>query len=173
MFASNKRTNPELEHAGEGVADQQILKRTRFQVGSDSQSPAIIPDVEVPSTTPKTELNPDNPETCKLPESCHSHGPKFRALAPEVQNQVKKIHQNLGHPDTRVLQLALKRYGWPESDIRGCADFVCPACFDSKQPKAYRSSHLHEPRDFNDLVSFDGAEWTDPNGKSYFLFSLH
>jgi len=170
VFASNKRTNPELEHAGEGVADQQILKRTRFQVGSDSQSPATIPDVEVPSTTPKIEPNPDNPETCKLPESCHSHGPKFRALAPEIQNQVKKIHQNLGHPDTRVLQLALKRYGWQESDIRGCADFVCPACFESKQPKAYRSSHLHEPRDFNDLVSFDGAEWTDPNGKSYSFF---
>ena len=170
VFASNKRHNPELEHAGEGVADQQIQKRTRFQPESDSQSPATIPDVEVPSITPKTEPNQDNPETCKFPESCHSHGPKFRALAPEIQNQVKKIHQNLGHPDTRVLQLALKRYGWPESDIRGCADFVCPACFESKQPKAYRSSHLHEPRDFNDLVSFDGAEWTDPNGKSYSFF---
>lgn len=72
-----------------------------------------------------------------------------------------------------VLQLALRRHGWPEKDIRGCSDFVCLSCFEQKQPKAHRPSHLHEPRDFNDLVSFDGAEWTDPDGESYSFFHFN
>ena len=32
----------------------------------------------------------------------NSHGPLFKQLHPHIQSQIKKIHQNLGHPDSRV-----------------------------------------------------------------------
>ena len=166
VFASNKR----LEQPDSTVpANMPAVKKVRFE------EPDTVLDIPTSEATDKTtETTITKPaETSSNPMSnpkCHSHGPKFQALDPEIQNQIRKIHQNLGHPDNRVLQLALKRYGWTDTDVRGCADFVCPACFEKKQPKVSRPSHLHEPRDFNDLVSFDGAEWTDPNGKTYSFF---
>ena len=123
---------------------------------------------EVPDNNPKNNLH-DNPEKPE-PVKCQNHGPSFQALDPSVQQTIRKIHQNLGHPDNRVLQLALRRAGWSEKDVRGCSDFVCPACFEHRQPKVSRPGHLHTPKDFNDQVSFDGAEWTDPQGKTYSFF---
>ena len=43
-------------------------------------------------------------------------------------------------------------------------------CHEHQHPKVSRPGKLSEPRDFNDLVSFDGAEWTDPQGKQYSFF---
>jgi hypothetical protein len=81
--------------------------------------------------------------------------------------QVKKIHQNLGHPDSRTLQLALKRHGWTDQDARGCSDFVCPICLEQQKPKIARPAQLRSPKDFNDHVSFDAAEWQDTQGRKY------
>ena len=36
-----------------------------------------------------------------------SHGPLFRSLGLKTQQMIKKIHQNLGHPDSRTLQIVL------------------------------------------------------------------
>ena len=94
-----------------------------------------------------------------------THGPLFLQLP--FQTLVKKIHQNLGHPDSGVLQLALRRYGWEESHVRGCADFCCPVCVEQQPPKISRPSHIAEPRDFNDHISFDAAEWEDNHGNKH------
>eukprot|EP00435_Cladocopium_sp_Y103_P007616 s5467_g2.t1 len=168
VFATNKRVNaPASEPEPE-------TKRPRVDVGDDHQNAVPATSEHVPHGTQgsvSTEVQEETiPSEQGKTSTCHTHGPRFKALKAEIQAQIKKVHQNLGHPDNRVLQLALKRAGWPEQDIQGCADFVCPSCFERKQPKISRPSHLHAARDFNDLVSFDGAEWTDPSGKSYSFF---
>ena len=166
VFASSKRSEQPEETV---PTPMPAIKKVRFEEPDiDQEVPPTETDSRI-TDTPNSKIE-ETPTTVKYNPKCYTHGPKFQALDPEIQNQIRKIHQNLGHPDNRVLQLALKRYGWTDADVRGCADFVCPACFEKKQPKVSRPSHLHEPRDFNDLVSFDGAEWTDPDGKTYSFF---
>ena len=152
VFASNKRIGESLESTSE--------KRTR-----------INEDLE-PGPETERMMTPEDPgeaitETSIPNVVIKKSGPMFSSLSLPLQNQVKKIHQNLGHPDVRTLQLALKRYGWPEHQVRNCQDFVCPICVEQQQPKVARPAQLRQPRDFNDHVSFDAAEWEDRQGRKF------
>lgn len=99
-----------------------------------------------------------------------SEGPRFKTLPPHTRQQIRKIYQNLGHPDVRVLQMALRRKGWSEEEVKASGDFVCPACVEQQLPKVARPSKLKVPADFNDHLTFDGAEWRDPQGKVYSFY---
>eukprot|EP00435_Cladocopium_sp_Y103_P016115 s3079_g4.t1 len=158
IFATNKRSSP--------VSDTVESKRVKHV---HEEQPEEHP--EVPGSH-ENMSKPEMPDAGVIPEKPmkiehKQHGPLFLSLDVSLQNQVKKIHQNLGHPDVRTLQLALKRYGWPEDQVRCCQDFVCPVCFEQQQPKIARPAQLKQPRDFNDHVSFDAAEWEDQKGKKY------
>ena len=160
IFATNKRGTETIDPDVECPEDS---KRIRM---SSREGPAET--CGMPQSPSESTSTSSNPTDNIVPEqNVISHGPLFHKLKPHLQAQIKKIPQNLGHPDSRVLQLALKRYGWSEEDIRGCADFVCPICLESQGPKIARPGRLQDPKDFNDQVSFDGAEWTDDNGKTY------
>ena len=63
--------------------------------------------------------------------------------------------------------MALRRNGWSEEHVKASGDFVCPACMEHQLPKVARPGNLKVPADFNDHISFDGAEWRDPQGKAY------
>lgn len=82
-----------------------------------------------------------------------SEGPRFKTLPPHTQQRIRKIHQNLGHPDIRVLQMALRRNGWSEEEVKASGDFVCPACVEQQLPKVARPSKLKVPADFNDHLT--------------------
>ena len=84
-----------------------------------------------------------------------------------MQQMIAKVHRNLGHPDVRQLQLALKRNGWSDVIIQAVQDFQCDVCFEKSLPKAPRPAHIHAPREFNDLVVFDGVDWSDGHGNKY------
>ena len=158
MFATQKR-GP--ENPAEGIAK---TARTISQVPSN---PEDLNDKS--STTPVPCTAESNPIITPMTSESTTitHGPKFLKLDASTQNQIRKIHQNLGHPDNRVLQLALKRYGWPIESVQGCAEFQCPVCAESQKPKIARPGHLKDPKDFNDQVSFDGAEWQSPEGRKF------
>ena len=182
VFASHKR--------GMDPIDQNHSKHLRLSE-EDQQTPgAVDPQTAMDNTTPPQPTIEErsitsNPTPNTTSTDTHSdsnrpleknidhdkqfiqHGPKFLALSKHIQSQVKKIHQNLGHPDARVLQLALKRDGWTDDIVHGCSDFVCPICHEQQHPKVARPGQLRIPQDFNDHISFDGAEWKDPNNKSY------
>ena len=158
VFATNKRANPD-------VPEVDILPDSSKRLKNEVDVTSIKPELPSQTQNKITETTEDT-----MPIRCQTHGPLFRSLDQGVQQQIKKVHQNLGHPDTRVLQMALKRYGWSDKDVQGCADFVCPVCLESKMPKVARPGHLHAPRDFNDLVSFDAAEWQTEQGKVYRFF---
>ena len=154
--AKRARENPEVESIESRPLDSSTSISPNHGEASDEnpKDPKDNPNSIIPNNHP-------NPIT---------HGPKFTQLDIHTQNQIRKIHQNLGHPDHRVLQLALRRYGWNEKDVSAVTDFSCPVCHEHQLPKAARPGKLSDPRDFNDLVSFDGAEWTDPHGKQYTFF---
>ena len=176
MFATQKRAA--LDDQSRGPA-----KMSKSEV-ADELPEAVSPNTQddIPNMTDATVL-PQIPENSQqqqdtqdtkqtlsqhtTTETTISHGPKFRQLSAATQTQIKKIHQNLGHPDNRVLQLALKRAGWPLESIQGCADFQCSVCSESQRPKTSRPGHLTNPKDFNDQVSFDGAEWQSPEGHKF------
>ena len=132
MFATQKRSSD--------TEVQMLPKMAR----TESQT---IQNPEVPESNGPVTHN--NPSTDNLPLSSNptsepsiiTHGPKFRQLDTPTQNQIRKIHQNLGHPDNRVLQLALKRYVWPIESVQGCADFQCPVCAESQKPRTARPGH--------------------------------
>ena len=165
IFATNKRLN---HSSDESLAED---KRVRF-----SEKPEAIANPSNPheNNPDNTDSNPNNTHDVTLPSpdtsnpiKCQDHGPRFHSLDSQMQNLIKKVHQNLGHPDNRVLQLALRRAGWPERDVVACSDFRCPTCVEHQLPKVARPGKLSSPKDFNDHVSFDGAEWRDPQGKPY------
>eukprot|EP00435_Cladocopium_sp_Y103_P038295 s1525_g10.t1 len=171
VFATNKRSDPEACQSPDSTSP--IKKAREADEESSREAASCQPpsneqlrldkqiSVPFPSTSESTAPVTDN----KI--STNSHGPLFLQLPQSTQGLVRKLHQNLGHPDNRVLQLALKRYGWKDHEIRACADFTCPVCVEHQQPKIARPGHLRESRDFNDQVSFDAAEWQDSNGKTY------
>lgn len=185
VFATQKRQNENLSD------EASSLKRSRTDPGLDRISEvgpgttSLETSVSNPTTSnphgntttePMDQNNPlpslDNTSVIpqSLPQPGVSHGPKFLKLDPQKQNMIKKIHQNLGHPDNRVLQIALRRYGWSEPDAAACSDFCCSTCFEKQLPKVARPGTLSKPRDFNDHISFDGAEWKDHTGKTYHFY---
>ena len=151
VFANNKRTSTNPEES--------TSKRIRV----DERKVDPTPETGLETSEPIQDSGDKEPNRVEGKQ----HGPLFLSLSREVQNQIKKIHQNLGHPDTRILQLALRRYGWTEQQVRCCADFVCPVCFEKQMPKIARPAQLRVPRDFNDHVSFDAAEWQDSKGLKF------
>ena len=104
MFATQKRSSD---------TEVQMLPKMAKTESQTIQNPEV-PESNGPVTN-------NNPSTDNLPPSSNptnepsiiTHGPKFRQLDTPTQNQIRKIHQNLGHPDNRVLQLALSAMGGP------------------------------------------------------------
>lgn len=121
------------------------------------------PDV---TTTPYEPTQP-------VPEPLREQiiGPtEFRALPDKLQNQIRKIHKNLGHPGLAQMKAALQSEGWSQTVIQALSDFACDICREQEAPKIARPAHMSSPKDFNDLVSFDALEWKSPNGESYWCY---
>ena len=119
------------------------------------------------------EAGTDPPEVPSSAKSARaSHGPKFGALPKDVQTQLMRMHSNLGHPDARTFVNALRDNNWDPMVLEAVPDLNCDICHEQKGPRISRPSHLKEPRDFNDLVSFDSVDWTDEQGKKHSFFHM-
>ena len=110
----------------------------------------------------------DLPNVPAMPKPMH--GPMFRALPVSVQTQIIRMHKNLGHPNVEQFGRALHDHGWSPAIQQAIRDMSCDTCHEVSLPKASRPGHLHEARDFNDMVQFDGVEWKDPQGKQYCFY---
>ena len=177
VFATNKRPGdsvPEMppkrgknnEEGIEGVDSGPIgiQNHNPTKVDSDASPKS---ESRHPREDPLSSMEASHPDSLQKPLELKSHGPKFLALPNDRQSQIKKIHQNLGHPDNRTLQMALKNQGWSDMEVKACTDFVCPVCYEKQRPKIARPGQLRSPKDFNDHVSFDAAEWQDNQGQKY------
>ena len=109
-FATLKRQNSsESSSSSKRICDRINTDDSQMP----NQVPAVIPNttsnstsITEPTQNPQSELD----KTLQKTTSFQDHGPLFKSLDTHVQSQVRKIHQNLGHPDPRVLMSALKRY---------------------------------------------------------------
>jgi len=101
-----------------------------------------------------------------------THGPKFRQLSSEQKQQLIRMHNNLGHPDSTMLGNVLRDQGWPSEAIEGIKDLHCPACFENQRPKIARPSHLSKAGEFNELLMIDGVEWTAASGSQYVFYHV-
>ena len=138
----------------------------------DHQSQFENPEVSRQSDDKQEIESPplEVPNPAKKPHS--NHGPKFVMLSKAVQTQLLRMHGNLGHPDARTFMNALKDNNWDAEIVDAVPDMSCDVCHEQRNPKISRPSHLKEPRDFNDLVSFDSADWTDDQGRKHSFFHM-
>ena len=151
-------------HERPSVETDRPVKKVRFAEPVIDKSPIDAIELQEEQTVPEELTCPRSPPE---QESVPSHGPMFRGLPQPLQQMIAKVHKNLGHPDTRQLQQALKRNGWSDVIIQAVQDFQCDVCFEKSQPKAPRPAHIHAPREFNDLVVFDGVDWSDGQGNKF------
>eukprot|EP00435_Cladocopium_sp_Y103_P041712 s568_g11.t1 len=147
-------------------------KRVRFNMTETDLPPTETID-KSPADTIELQEDTTMPDDVTCPKfrpdqkSMPTHGPMFRALPPAMQSMIAKVHKNLGHPDVRQLQQVLQRNGWSDVVTKAVQDFHCDVCFERSLPKAPRPAHIHTPREFNDLVVFDGVDWSDGQGNKY------
>ena len=108
----------------------------------------------------------------RMPQTPQSHGPKFQSLTSDQKQQLIRMRNNLGHPDSTLLGSVLRDQGWPSEAIEGIKDLHCPACFENQRPKIARPSHLSKAREFNELVLIDGVEWTAASGNQFYFYHI-
>ena len=156
-FAKNNHDRPTC-------TEENPIKKVRFEETHVDKSPTEPVELQMEQPLPSELTCPKASESQK---SMPSHGPMFRGLPPQIQQMISKIHKNLGHPDVRQFQHALRRNGWSDLVIQAVQDFQCDVCFEKSMPKTPRPAHIHAPREFNDLVVFDGVDWSDGQGNKY------
>ena len=130
-----------------------------------------------PNKRYKIQQETERPQTGETQQDeikSHStkHGPKFMQLTSDQRQQLVRMHNNLGHPDSTVLGNILRDQQWPTEAIEGIKDLHCPACFETQRPKIARPSHLSKVREFNELVMIDGVEWTSASGSQFFFYHV-
>eukprot|EP00435_Cladocopium_sp_Y103_P051429 s1984_g16.t1 len=127
-------------------------------ISEEAMTPQSLPDSSA-------TRDPEPLKTC-------SHGPKFMSLTSEERQQLTRMHNNLGHPDSVVLGHVLREQGWPQAAIDGIRDMHCPACHERQRPRLARPSHLNMPRGFNEVVSMDAVTWTNNQGQDFMFYHM-
>lgn len=79
---------------------------------------------------------------------------------PTVASALKRIHQNLGHPNNRDLAKHLRLGGADASVIRAVEQMTCRTCDRSSKAKLHRVSSPATILDFNEAVAAD-VLWID------------
>ena len=83
-----------------------------------------------------------------------------RELTSQEKTDLRKLHQNLGHPDPNVLAEHLKARQAAPHVMAAAREFVCDTGAESVGRKHQRPAKLHDARDFNGLVGLDGFYWS-------------
>ena len=125
-----------------------------------------------PSNKPHLTSMEDLPPDKISSDSDKHHGPAFMKLNSHQRQQLIRMHNNLGHPDSQLLGNVLKDQGWDQTAIEGIKDMHCPSCVATSRPKIARPSHLSTPREFNELITMDGVEWTSSQGTQYYFYHI-
>ena len=144
-----------------------------------SNSP-LVRDLDEPEAKRHCRPTEDRPteNTDKLDNTASEentsqfHGPAFLKLNPQQRQQLIRMHNNLGHPDSQLLGNILRDQGWDPIAIEGIKDMHCPSCVSTTKPKIARPSHITSPREFNELVTMDGVEWTSSQGTQYYFYHI-
>ena len=160
----------EQQHQSPESTDEPAAKRFCRTANQLLHPESLEPRTAFPAESPKLETIQD-PNMVDSSRRAH-HGPKFQKLTAEQRQQLYRMHQNLGHPDSQILGNVLRDQGWESDAIEGIKDMHCPSCFENQKPKIARPGHLGMPRAFNDLVSIDAVKWTSAEGMSFTFYHM-
>ena len=131
------KTSSKREHPPAQEEEDSIKKRRGNVVDSSLREfeKELFP--EKFEEKPEDNLERKNHE--EKPETQHvEHGEKFKALAREEQQWIRKIHKNLGHPNAAKLINVLKGQKCDSRIIDAIPDFHCSTCHELSQPKKAR-----------------------------------
>ena len=135
--------------------------------GRENTGAEMVRDHPIPNSEPKSDSDVPLPSWTPAPVVCS--GPKFLALDSEQQSQIKRLHNNLGHPTSERLAKHLHESQALPEIVQGARDFQCPACSERQPPKLSTPGQLKEPREFNEVVSIDGFEWKNKAEKPFYV----
>eukprot|EP00435_Cladocopium_sp_Y103_P035397 s1051_g9.t1 len=107
-------------------------------------------------------------ETGWAPKIIPKSGPGFLSLSKGEQSDLRRLHNNLGHPEpTKMIRFLTEQGAKPEV-IAGAKDMVCDTCVETqKGPRGTQPGRIHEALDFNNVVGADGAYWTNRHGRVF------
>jgi hypothetical protein len=169
VFAAQRSTDPSVaprETDQQFSEEPHATKRPRMNPCDDKE----IADAEPNSSQSSQSLEPSVEKQSLVSKT--QHGPKFMRLSSEQRQQLIRMHSNLGHPNVTLLGNVLRDQGWPMEAMEGLKDMHCPTCFEQSRPKIARPSHLSEPRQFNDLITMDGVQWTNSEGNQFTFYHI-
>ena len=73
----------------------------------------------------------------------------------QVKTELRKLHNNLGHPTNRELTRVLKNAGGSEMALCLASDFKCDVCFHRQRPSPCLPASAHQIVNFNHRVGLD------------------
>ena len=76
-------------------------------------------------------------------------------VEPELMQAVRRVHNNLGHPEASKLVRALRIAGAKEEAIEAAKKLKCDVCDQLVQPATRRPSQLPRAQNFNDHIAVD------------------
>ena len=152
-----------------------VVSTSASSVPKAEQEHEDVPDIAMPAPNldepsdhgPRSQLS-----DCKIegwaPKIIPQSGPGFRSLSKDQQSELRRVHNNLGHPDPARMGKFLKERGATADVIAGAMDMQCDVCLESQPgPKKSQPGRIHPDLDFNDVVGGDGAYWTSGKGQKY------
>ena len=98
------------------------------------------------------------------------HGPLVQAPEKRERDWLVRVHQNLGHPSNEKLCQMLRQQDVKAHICQAVADLKCAVCQETKRPTIARTAAIHEPADFNEIVSIDGVSWNSRGGQTFYFY---
>ena len=103
-----------------------------------------------------------------IPRLVPKSGPKFLGLERGEQEELRRLHVNLGHPDPQKFSRSLAERGAKPEVVEGSKDMCCDTCVETQnKPKLAQPGRIHSNLDFNDVVGADGSYWRNKGGKVF------
>ena len=77
------------------------------------------------------------------------------AISPKVQQAVKKLHQNLGHPSTKDLVRILRHSNASTEAVKAAQNLTCSVCSNHALPASSLPAKTSRVMEFNDKIGLD------------------
>ena len=153
----------EESHVPAAIPPSSVASEALESVPNKSVVPADSSVPEVSSTNPNVNL-----EEGWAPKIIPKSGPDFLKLGATEKADLRRLHNNLGHPDVSKLVRLLTEQGAKPEIVAAARDMVCDTCVETQtRPRLSQPGRIHPARDFNDVVGADGAYWTNRHGKVF------
>ena len=95
-------------------------------------------------------------------------GTRLRAkLSPDevvLQNAIRHLHRNLGHPEARALARAIRLSGGSDAAVKAALAFRCPVCYRLQDPRPTAAAKIRQWKRFGDAVAVDLFQLADCKG---------